>query len=45
VIEIREYLLEDGSSPFGEWFKILDGQAAAKVTTTLSESRMVIHPL
>jgi len=31
-IRVLEYLLEDGTSPYGEWFEQLDGQAAAKVT-------------
>ena len=32
-IEVREYLTEDGSSPYKEWFDSLDAQAAAKITT------------
>lgn len=35
MIEIREFLLDNGNSPFGEWFDNLDGQAAAKVNTYL----------
>jgi putative addiction module killer protein len=31
--DIREYLKEDGSSPFGTWFEGLDAPAAAKITT------------
>lgn len=37
-IELREYLREDGTSPYREWFDGLDAQAAAKVTT--AEYRM-----
>jgi putative addiction module killer protein len=29
---VDEYCLENGSSPFGEWFGSLDVQAAAKIT-------------
>ena len=36
MIEIREFLLEDGTSPFGEWFEKLDARAAAKVNTYLT---------
>ena len=32
-IEVREYLTEDGSSPYKKWFDRLDAQAAAKITT------------
>ena len=32
-IEVREYLTEDGSSPYKNWFDGLDAQAAAKITT------------
>ena len=32
-IEVREYLTEDGSSPYKKWFDGLDAQAAAKITT------------
>lgn len=35
VIEIREYLRNDNSSPFSEWFNSLNSQAAAKVTAYL----------
>ena len=28
---VSEYIQEGGSSPFGEWFAVLDEQAAAKV--------------
>jgi putative addiction module killer protein len=36
VITIREYLLEDGSSPFADWFDSLNVQAALKVNTYLT---------
>ena len=32
-IKVEEYLREDGSSPYKEWFDALDVQAAAKVVT------------
>ena len=33
TIRVEEYLREDGSSPYGQWFDALDVRAAAKVTT------------
>ncbi len=36
MIELRFYVLEDGRSPFEEWFAELDGVAAAKVTVALA---------
>ncbi|MGA2263935.1 MAG: type II toxin-antitoxin system RelE/ParE family toxin [Acidobacteriota bacterium] len=35
MISIREYLDPKGRSPFAKWFKSLNAQAAAKVTTSL----------
>lgn len=35
-MEVQEYLREDGSSPYQEWFDSLDAQAAAKVTVAKS---------
>jgi len=35
MIEIEEYLAEDGKSPFATWFNTLDPRAAAKVTIAL----------
>jgi putative addiction module killer protein len=35
MIEIEEYLSEDGQSPFGRWFDDLDPQAAAIVTVAI----------
>lgn len=32
-IQLEEYICEDGSNPYKEWFNGLDPQAAAKVTT------------
>lgn len=32
-IRVEEYLREDGSSPYRQWFDSLDPQGAAKVTT------------
>lgn len=34
-MEIREFLDENGRSPFAGWFDALDAQAAAKVTVAL----------
>jgi len=36
VARVEEYLREDGSSPFRQWFERLDSQAAAKVTTAMT---------
>jgi putative addiction module killer protein len=36
IIRLQEYLKEDGSSPYQEWFNSLDTQAAAKVTVAKS---------
>ena len=36
VIEVREYVSEDGSSPYAKWFDSLNAQAAAKVTIALT---------
>ncbi len=35
-MDIREYLSEQGSSPFGVWFSNLDSQAAARVAAALA---------
>ena len=35
-MKIREYLLEDESSPFSDWFEGLNAQAALKVNTYLT---------
>ena len=34
-ILVREYVREDESSPYADWFDGLDSQAAAKVTTAI----------
>ncbi|MFM5892158.1 MAG: hypothetical protein ACKOQS_28350 [Dolichospermum sp.] len=36
IIKVQEYIQEDGSSPYQEWFDSLDVQAAAKVTVAKS---------
>ncbi|WP_353933294.1 type II toxin-antitoxin system RelE/ParE family toxin (plasmid) [Okeanomitos corallinicola TIOX110] len=36
IIKVQEYIKEDGSSPYQEWFDSLDAQAAAKVTVAKS---------
>ena len=36
MLELKFYLLEDGRSPFEEWFAALDAMAAAKVTVALA---------
>jgi putative addiction module killer protein len=36
IIKVQEYLQEDGSSPYQEWFNSLDTQTAAKVTVAKS---------
>ena len=36
MIEIREYIAENGKSPFATWFNALEAQAAAKVATYLT---------
>lgn len=36
MIEILEYLNDDGVSPFSKWFNALSAQPAAKLTTALA---------
>ncbi len=36
MLDVREYLDEDGTSPFAQWFAALDAVAAAKVTVVLA---------
>ena len=36
MIEIREFVTEDGRAPFSRWFQSLNAQAAVKVTIALS---------
>lgn len=35
MLDVREYLDEDGTSPFAHWFAQLDVTAAAKITVAL----------
>ena len=39
VFQIREILLDDGSSPFGKWFSKLDHLSALKVQVALAFAR------
>ena len=39
MLNVREYLEEDGTSPVAEWFAALDATAAAKSTSSASSSR------
>lgn len=36
MLDVREYLEEDGTSLFAEWFTALDTAAAAKITVVLA---------
>jgi putative addiction module killer protein len=36
VIDVREYVAADGSSPYARWFNGLNAQAAAKVTIAVT---------
>jgi len=36
MLNVREYLEEDGVSPFAQWFSGLDATAAAKITIVLA---------
>ena len=36
VMKVKEYVQEDGLSPFNKWFNRLDAQAAAKVVVAIS---------
>ncbi len=36
MIRIEEYITEDGTSPFADWFESLDARAANKVNTYLT---------
>ena len=40
VIEVREYIDEEGRSPFGRWFDGLNASAAAKVRTALARMEL-----
>lgn len=39
MIEVLEYIRNDGRCPFAEWFERLDHQAAAKVATALERMK------
>jgi len=39
MIEVIEYIKNDGQCPFAEWFGNLNDQAAAKVTTALERMK------
>ena len=36
VLDVREYLAPDGSSPYAKWFKDLNAPAAAKVAIAIT---------
>lgn len=36
MLDVREYLEEDGTSPFADWLTALDATAAAKITVVLA---------
>jgi putative addiction module killer protein len=36
LIEVREYIAPDGSSPYGKWFDSLNAPAAAKVAIAVT---------
>ena len=36
MLDVREYLDEDGTGPFAVWFASLDATAAAKITVVLA---------
>ena len=36
MLDLREYLEEDGTSPFADWFATLDATAAARITVALA---------
>ncbi len=38
-VAVREYVRDDGVSPFGRWFYGLNGRAAARVTTSITRLR------
>lgn len=40
IIKVQEYIQEDGSSPYQEWFNSLDTKAAAKVTVAKSRLQL-----
>jgi len=36
MVDIKEYLDQNGNSPFGRWLDDVEGRAAAKVTTAIT---------
>lgn len=36
LLDVREYVHEDGTSPFAEWFADLDAAAAARIAVALT---------
>jgi hypothetical protein len=44
VTVARDYLADDGESPFEAWFEALDAQAGAKVAPHLRGSNKAISP-
>jgi len=40
MINIKEYVRQDGSNPFRAWFDALDPQAAAKIATAIMRMEM-----
>ena len=39
-ITVKEYISENGKSPFASWFNSIDNQTAAKVSTALTRIEM-----
>jgi hypothetical protein len=39
-LHVEEYIREDGTVPFKDWFERLDPHAAAKVATGVTENRL-----
>lgn len=45
VIEVREYLAADGSSPYAKWFNPLNAPAAAKVAIAITRMAQATSPI
>jgi hypothetical protein len=45
VLEIREYVAADGSSPYAKWFNRLNPQAAAKVAIAITRMAQETSPM
>ena len=39
-VNVQEYIREDGTSPYEEWFNTLDHVAAAKITVAISRMEL-----